>query len=119
MSQTNSAKKNGRITIVCIISIVAVATMVILWNNHNNNQKSIISNRVIASKNSKLGKPFPEDFEQIIDLNLLKEDAQNGNPISKEALELYLHRKSANELLTLGVPHGYPKSCGFALPYVC
>jgi TPR repeat protein len=104
VSQTKRTKKSGLVTVVWMISLVVIATMVILWKNHTDTQKSIVSNRVIASKNSKLGTPFPENFDQIIDLNLLKEDAKDGNLISKEALKLYLHRNTAAEFLTLGVP---------------
>ena len=103
-SQSRSPKKTWLILLISIVSIAAITFLGITWKKSTDNKNAVISNRVIASKISVIGKPFPEDFEQVVDLDLLQEDALDGNQIAQEILELYQHRKSANKSLVLGKP---------------
>ncbi len=97
-------KKTWLLTSNSIASFCVIIALGYTWKKNIDSKAALISNRVIASKNSKLGIPFPENFDQIVDLNLLEKDALNGNQISQDAWVLYQHRKSTNELLVLGKP---------------
>ncbi|MFT6794703.1 MAG: hypothetical protein ACJAR1_002716 [Rubritalea sp.] len=99
-----SPKRTWLIALISLVSIASIAALGTIWKKNADTKKAVISNRVIASKMSKLGEPFPENFDQKVNLGLLKQDALDGNQISQEILELYQHRKSANETLVLGNP---------------